>query len=731
VRLRIVREVLHGANQVDVALAFGLSTAAVQKYLTLYRHGGVDALRPALTGATARRKRSDSGQVRREAVVDVRKAHPEWGTRRIRDVLARFEGLGIPETVVRRILHEEGLIDERTPAPARSHPPRRFERAAPNQMWQSDIFTFLLRRHERLYVAAFLDDHSRYLVSYALAHHQKATLVLEALERGLASYGSPEEVLTDQGRQYTAWRGETTFEETLRQYGVRHVKSRPQHPETLGKIERFWKTLWDEVLSRTVFSDFADCDRRLGLYIQHYNFQRPHQALSGLVPADRFFRAAPHVRAAVEATVSANALRLARSQPPRKPFYLVGRLGDQDLSIAAQGGALTVKMGEAAQTIDLSQGDDDEPTTHDESERQAQAESAADTALADRASGSGSGRAEALPSDLERAVGGEAGDSGDRGDADLERLLLSARDQGAFGDAAGGSARLGQRDDAGRGERVGSRVGAGDQDRQARAGQAADRAAALPHAPDSAGGSGGDGTWAAQDDQEQAALDAQWLARFAELEAQIDDPTRDIEPIDFDPDAGWRGRAVSWERKLAGASAPHASLADQESKDGAQKTTERTTELPASTDGAATGSEPVYGADPGPGEPDDRERRSATAELGARELSDAGPPRQGGADRGLDAAAKWSVAPLVPRGEAFAGSRGAASRQGQAPGAARDDGSFARGGGRRDPRPAPPRTQTELDELVASLEALLDRGGRVGDGAESDPHDDPSDDDDA
>ena len=75
------------------------------------------------------------------------------------------------------------------------------------------------------------------------------------------------------------------------------MKSRPHHPQTCGKIERFWKTLWEELLSRTVFADFEDCQRRVALFVQHYNFQRPHQALEGLTPADRFFRAATPVRA--------------------------------------------------------------------------------------------------------------------------------------------------------------------------------------------------------------------------------------------------------------------------------------------------------------------------------------------------------------------------------------------------------------------------------------------------
>ena len=161
--------------------------------------------------------------------------------------------------------------------------------------------------------------------------------MLEALARGIAEYGAPREVLTDQGRQYVAWRGHTDFEDELQRQGIRHIKSRPHHPQTLGKIERFWKTLWEEFLSRTVFADFEDCQRRIALFVQAYNFRRPHQGIGGAVPADRFFRAAPQVRAAIEQGVAHNALALAQERPPRKPFYLVGRLGERDLSIALSG----------------------------------------------------------------------------------------------------------------------------------------------------------------------------------------------------------------------------------------------------------------------------------------------------------------------------------------------------------------------------------------------------------
>jgi transposase InsO family protein len=107
---------------------------------------------------------------RREAVIEAKRQHPDAGSRRIRDVVKRFFGIGTSDTTVRRVLKSEGLAQPRAAVkPKPKARQRRFERAEPNQLWQSDLFTFLLRKHERIYVAAFLDDHSRYLVSLVMA----------------------------------------------------------------------------------------------------------------------------------------------------------------------------------------------------------------------------------------------------------------------------------------------------------------------------------------------------------------------------------------------------------------------------------------------------------------------------------------------------------------------------------------------------------------------------------
>jgi hypothetical protein len=162
-------------------------------------------------------------------------------------------------------------------------------------------------------------------------------LVREVLEAAIANFGAPEEVLTDNGPQYTTWRGKSAFARLLERRGIRHIVARPRHPQTLGKTERFWGTLWRECVQSAVFGSLEDARRRIGHFIDHYNFQRPHQGLDGLVPADRFFAAAPEVAATLRARVAANALELAQHGTPRKSFYLTGRVGDAGISLHTEG----------------------------------------------------------------------------------------------------------------------------------------------------------------------------------------------------------------------------------------------------------------------------------------------------------------------------------------------------------------------------------------------------------
>jgi transposase InsO family protein len=232
-------------------------------------------------------------ELTKRTILMLKQANPDFGCQKISDLLLRGPALPASPAAVARVLYEAGYaFEEVTTRPHPDHV-RSFERAQPNQLWQSDLFSFVLKRqNRRVYLVAFLDDHSRFLVSYGLHASQSTALVLEVLRAGLANYGPPAEILTDNGSQYVTWRGQSAFAKELAKRGIRQVMAAPRRPQTLGKIERFWGTLWRECVAAAVFLDLGDAQRRIGLFIDHYNFQRPHQGLGGLVPADRFFGAA-------------------------------------------------------------------------------------------------------------------------------------------------------------------------------------------------------------------------------------------------------------------------------------------------------------------------------------------------------------------------------------------------------------------------------------------------------
>ena len=301
-------------------------------------------------------KGSRLSDVTKRAIKMMKEANPDWGVQRISDLLLRGPGLSASPQAVARYLHELGYeLEEHRP---RRHDPnrvRRFERARPMQLWQTDLFSFVLKRqNRRVHMVCFMDDHSRFLVSYGLHATASASLVIETMRSGIASYGSPEEVLTDNGSQYVTWRGKSAFAKECDARGIKQIVATPRRPQTLGKIERFWGTLWRECVERAIFVDLEDARRRIGHFIDHYNLQRPHQGIGSVVPADRFFETAPAILRTLKERAAANALELARGGIPKPPLYLVGNVGGKQVSIHGEGERVVFRQdGETRQEVDL------------------------------------------------------------------------------------------------------------------------------------------------------------------------------------------------------------------------------------------------------------------------------------------------------------------------------------------------------------------------------------------
>jgi transposase InsO family protein len=290
----------------------------------------------------------------KRTILMLKEKNPEWGCQRISDMLLRGPALPASPASVAKVLHEAGYetVEEST----KPHPDkvRSFERARPNQLWQSDLFTFTLKRqNRRVYLVAFMDDHSRFIVSYGLHASQSTALVMEVLRAAITNYGSPEEILTDNGSQYITWRGKSLFTKELDKRGIRHVVAAPRRPQTLGKVERFWGTLWRELLEGETFVDLGDARNRIGLFIDYYNFQRPHQSLEALAPAERFFGSAPDVLRTLKERVAANALELAKGGIPKKPFYLTGQVGGKAFSVHAEGERVILTQQGSREEIEL------------------------------------------------------------------------------------------------------------------------------------------------------------------------------------------------------------------------------------------------------------------------------------------------------------------------------------------------------------------------------------------
>jgi len=347
VKLLAMDAIEAGMTSGDVCELVGVSPSSIAHWRKLYQEGGAQALMRQASSP-------GSGRICHELtrrIEQMRRDNPAAGVRKIRDELRRDQAVGVSAETVRRVVNDAGLGNP--PVTPHPRPPqiRRFERDLPNSLWQIDIFTFRLKKMYPVYLVGMIDDHSRYIVGHGLYRQQTGEAVLEVVKGAIGQWGAPREILSDNGRQFAAWRGETRFQKVLKQQGVSHVRSAPHHPMTLGKIERFWKTIWTEFLEDAVFASFADARQRLDHWIGYYNHQRPHQGIDGASPADRFYGVAADVEEAVKQGCQENALQLALGQETRPPLYLLGKLGQTDVRVVRKGEDIEIRLGDEVHEV--------------------------------------------------------------------------------------------------------------------------------------------------------------------------------------------------------------------------------------------------------------------------------------------------------------------------------------------------------------------------------------------
>lgn len=219
-------------------------------------------------------------------IVNMRIDNPGWGAKKIRKVLSDSGYVNLPcDKTVNNILNRYNLISEEESL--KHSPYTRFARENCNSMWQTDFKgEFLTADGRYCYPLDILDDCSRFLIKIT-AYTSTKNVVISTFKSAFEEYGMPYSILSDNGAQFAGFRqGFTQFEKWLMDHDILPVHGRIKHPQTQGKIERFHKTMKQELLNHKTFDDCEDANRALNEWRIKYNNLRPHQALNMRCPAE-------------------------------------------------------------------------------------------------------------------------------------------------------------------------------------------------------------------------------------------------------------------------------------------------------------------------------------------------------------------------------------------------------------------------------------------------------------
>ena len=302
-RLDAVRAVLAGAEVTQVAAEVGVHRSTLHRWVGRYLTG-------QLAGLVDRSHKPvscphQSPPAVEVVVAEMRRAHPRWGSRRIRlEMLRRpVPGVVVPaERTIDRILIRQGLLRTR-PRKKPKSAYQRFERPGPMQLWGIDIVGGIELVDTRTgevreaKLVTGVDDHSRFCVIAAVVERATGRAVCLALAQSLGRFGVPEQIITDNGKQFTdrfGKGGEVLFDKICRHNGITHLLTAPSSPNQNGKVERFHGTFRPEFLTDAgPFTSIEQAQEAVDAWVLEYNTNRPHQGLDPKVPVTPSARFAP------------------------------------------------------------------------------------------------------------------------------------------------------------------------------------------------------------------------------------------------------------------------------------------------------------------------------------------------------------------------------------------------------------------------------------------------------
>ena len=276
-----------GANISELCRRMGISRKTAYKMLGRYAESGADGLHDR--SRRPHRCPHRTSREMEERIIALRLAHPNKGAHVLRRMLLNQGHTDVPaKSTISAILKRNGLID---PAESAKHTPQvRFERPLPNELWQMDFKGHFVMQHDRCHPLTLLDDHSRFNLALQACANEQGEAVQDRLTTAFRRYGLPQAMLMDNGSPWGNDSGQpyTPLTVWLMHLGISVLHSRPFHPQTLGKLERFHRSLKSELLQGRTFADLDHCQRAFDTWRDFYNLERPHHALALDTPITRY-----------------------------------------------------------------------------------------------------------------------------------------------------------------------------------------------------------------------------------------------------------------------------------------------------------------------------------------------------------------------------------------------------------------------------------------------------------
>lgn len=268
-----------------VSREFGVSRKTFYKFKQRLEAEGFKGLEDRSRAPHNRPKRIS--ELVEEVIVELRLEHPDFGPVRLQAELMEI-GIEPPSHQgIQNVLERHHLNGWNAPE-KREY--RRFERSSPNELWQLDTKgLFIIKDWGKVFPLSAVDDYSRFCTICQPLPLERSDYILESLEKSFALYGKPQYLLTDNGSWFVNKDGAVTrVQMFLKERGIGHISTGVRRPTTIGKVERFHRTLNQELIKKFRFKNLEDAKEAFEAYRYYYNYRRPHQAVGNLPPISRY-----------------------------------------------------------------------------------------------------------------------------------------------------------------------------------------------------------------------------------------------------------------------------------------------------------------------------------------------------------------------------------------------------------------------------------------------------------